>query len=74
MTRLSRLNAYKEYQNCRIHGSFDDDGNVLPHCSWIFYEDGDGIVRKHHPRKSNFEGKKEFVDPFYKYGPPKSFM
>ena len=56
-----------------MHGSFDEDGNVHPHCTWIYYADVDGKTRKHKPRQGGFQAKKEFVDPFYRDDPPKIF-
>ena len=67
MTRLDRLNAYLEYQNCHDHGINDDEGNLLAHCEWRYYE-ADGVTLKRHPRKNNYVGVKEFVDPFGKDG------
>lgn len=63
LTRLDRLNAYLEYQNCHDHGIYDDNGDLLNHCSWRYFE-ADGVTLKPHPRKNNYVGVKEFVDPF----------
>ena len=65
LTRLDRLNAYLEYQNCHDHGINDDEGNLLSHCSWRYFQ-ADGVTLKPHPRKNNYVGVKEFVDPFKK--------